>query len=75
MLFIILYQVGVTVQTLKPEDLKEDCPITTFSEFKDFHFVFFGKRTNDILKLEGCFLGGQISSNGFEVENSCVVEP
>ena len=63
------------MQTLKPGGLKEDCLITTFSEFKDFHFFVFGKPTNDIHKLEGCFLGGQISSNGFEVVNSCVVEP
>ena len=31
--------------------------------------IFFGKRTNKILRFEGCFLRGQVSSNGFKVFN------
>ena len=36
---------------------------------------FFCKRTNNIHKFEGCLLRGQVSSNGFEVFNGCIVEP
>ena len=31
--------------------------------------IFFCKRTNKILRFEGCFLRGQVSSNGFKVFN------
>ena len=36
---------------------------------------FFGKRNNNIHELEGCFLRGQVSSNGFKVFNGWIVEP
>ena len=36
---------------------------------------FFGKRNNKIHELEGCFLRGQVSSNGFKVFNGWIVEP
>ena len=35
---------------------------------------FFCKWTNNIHKFEGCFLRGQVTSNGFKVLNSCIVE-
>ena len=35
----------------------------------------FCKRTNNIHEFEGCFLRGQVSSNGFKVLNGCMVEP
>ena len=36
---------------------------------------FFCKRTNNIHEFEGCFLRGQITSNGFKVFHGCIVEP
>ena len=48
--------------------LEEDYPIITVFEKKG-GFKFFGKRNNKIHELEGCFLRGQVSSNGFKVFN------
>ena len=36
---------------------------------------FFGQQTNNIHEFEGCFLKAQVSSNGFQVFNSYIVEP
>ena len=62
-----------TAWTLKPGLSEEDCPITTFYENKRF-LLFFFLRTNNIHKYEGCFLRGQVSSNGFTVFNAFIVE-
>ena len=37
-------------------------------------FKFFCKQTDSVRKFEGCFLRGQVSSNGFKVFNGCIVE-
>ena len=37
-------------------------------------FFFFCKRTNNIQGNEGCFLRGQVDSDGFKVFNDCMVE-
>ena len=44
-----------------------------FSENKRFS-SFFCKQADNIHKFEGCFLRGQVSSNGFKVFNGCIVE-
>ena len=67
----------LTVRTLKPGHLEEDCPITTFSEnkiLKSFFFSFAYGPCNNIHQFEGCFLRGQVSSNGFKVFNGCIVQ-
>ena len=64
----------VTVQLLEPGHLEEDYPITTVFEKKKI-FKFFWKRTNNINEFEGCFLRGQLRSNGYTLFNSCMVEP
>ena len=63
----------ITMRLLEPGHLEEDYPITTVFEKKDFQV--FCKRTNNINEFEGCFLRGQLSSNGYTVFNSCMVEP
>ena len=54
-----------TVWTVKPGHLEEDCSVTTFSESK--RFSIFCQQTNSIHKFNGCFLRGQVSTNGFKV--------
>ena len=51
----------ITAQTVNLGHWEEDCPITTFSENKRFS-IFFCKQTNNMPKLEGCFLRGPVSS-------------
>ena len=63
---------SVTVRTLKQVNLEKDCPITTFSEKKDSQL--FCKRTNNNHKFKDCFLRGQVSLNGFQILNGCIVE-
>ena len=63
----------ITMRLLEPGHLEEDYPITTVFEKKIFKF--FCKRTNNINEFEGCFLRGQLSSNGYTAFNSCMVEP
>ena len=55
----------LTVRTLKPGDLKEDCPISTFSENKRFS-SFFCKRPITFINWTCRFPRGQVSSNGFK---------
>ena len=62
----------VTVRTLKQVNLEKDCPITTFSEKKDSQL--FCKRTNNNHKFKDWFLRGQVSLNGFQILNGCIVE-
>ena len=62
----------VTVRTLKQVNWEKDCPITTFSEKKDSQL--FCKRTNNNHKFKDCFLRGQVSLNGFQILNGCIVE-
>ena len=62
-----------TVWLLEPWHLEEDYKLTTFFENKRI-VSFFCKWTNNIHKFEGCFLRGQVTSNGFKVLNSCIVE-
>ena len=57
----------ITVQTLKPGHLGEDCPITKFYAKQ--------KILNNVHKFEGCFLTGQASLIGLNVFNSCIVAP
>ena len=45
------------------------CPIKTFAETKRF-----SRFVAKILKLEDCFLKGQVGSNGFNVFKGCTVE-
>jgi len=45
----------------------------SFMKTKDSQ-CFFCIRTNNIHKYEGCFLRGQVSSNGFKVFNGFIVE-
>ena len=52
--------------------LKGRLPITTFSEKKDSQL--FCKRTNNNHKFKDCFLRGQVSLNGFQILNGCIVE-
>ena len=61
----------LTVRTLKPGHLEEDCPITTFSENKILEFFAHGPY-NSIHQFEGCFLRGQVSSNGFKHFDGCI---
>ena len=63
----------LTVRTLKPGHLEEDCLITTFSENKILEFFFAYGPCNNIHQFEGCFLRGQVSSNGFKNLNGCIV--
>ena len=66
----------ITVQLRDPGNLEEYYPITKVFEKKKKIFKFFCKlRTNNIHEFEGCFLRGQLSSNGYTVFNSCMVEP
>ena len=46
-----------------------------FWKQKILKFFFLGQQTNNIHKFECCFLRGQVSSNGFKVFNSYIVEP
>ena len=46
-----------------------------FLKTKDSQVFFFSQQTNNIHEFEGCFLKAQVSSNGFKVFNSCIVEP
>ena len=39
------------------------------------YFFFFCEWTDNIHRFEGCFLRGQVSSNGFKIFNRCIVEP
>ena len=55
----------LTVRTLKPGDLKEDCSISTFSENKRFS-SFFCKRPITFINWTYRFPRGQVSSNGFK---------
>ena len=55
----------LTVRTLKPGDLKEDCSISTFSENKRFS-SFFCKRPITFINWTCRFPRGQVSSNGFK---------
>ena len=55
----------LTVRTLKRGDLKEDCPISTFSENKRFS-SFFCKRPITFINWTCRFPRGQVSSNGFK---------
>ena len=57
-----------TVRLLELGHLEKRYPIKT----KDFQV--FCKQTDSIRKFEGCFLRGQVSSNGFKVFNGCIVE-
>ena len=61
----------LTVRTLKPGHLEDDCPITTFSENKILEFFAYGPY-NSIHQFEGCFLRGQVSSNGFKHFDGCI---
>ena len=61
------------MRLLEPGHLDEDYPIKTVFENKRFSSIFC-KRTNNIHELEGCFLRGQLISNGFKVSNDCIVE-
>ena len=61
------------MRLLEPGHLDEDYPIKTVFESKRFSSIFC-KRTNNIHELEGCFLTGQLISNGFKVFNDCIVE-
>ena len=63
----------ITVRLLKLGHLEKHYPITTFFG-KQKIFKFFCKQTDSIHKFEGCFLRGQVSSNGFKVFNGCIVE-
>ena len=54
----------VTVRLLEPGHLEEDHPVTRFMKTKDSQV--FCKRTNNFHKFKGCFLRGQVSSNGFK---------
>ena len=54
-------------------ELEKDCPITTISEKKIIN-QFLGKRRNTVHRFEGCFLRGQVRSNGFKVFNGCKAE-
>ena len=61
-------------QALQPVHLEEVCPNhNVICKQKILNFLF--KRTNNIHKFEGCFLRGQVSSNGFNVFNGRKVEP
>ena len=62
----------VRVRTLKPVDLEEDSPITKFLENKTLNF--FCKGTNNNHKFKGCFVRDQVSLNGFQIFNGCIVE-
>ena len=62
-----------TARTLKPGLSEEDCSITTLYENKRLS-IFFCTPTNNIHKYEGCFLGGQVSSNGLKVFNGFIVD-
>ena len=62
----------LTARTLKPGHLEEDCTITTFSEKRFSSFFAYGP-CNNIHQFEGCFLRGQVSSNGFKNFNGCIV--
>ena len=68
------FEVLFTLQLLEPGHLEGDYPITTFFKKQDI-VKFVCKRTNNIHEFEGCFLRGQISSNGLKVFNGCIVEP
>ena len=63
----------LTMRLLEPGHL-EDRPFTTISENKTIS-SFFGKQTNNIHKLEGCFMRGQVSKifNGFIVQESWIL--
>ena len=62
-LSLLYVVVIITVRLLEPGHLEEDYPITTVFENKRFSTFF-----------EGCFLRGQVSSNGFKVFNGCIDE-
>ena len=47
---------------------------TVHSQCFQCFLKFFCKQTNKIHKFEGCFLRGQVSSNGYKVFNGCIVE-
>ena len=61
------------VQLVEPRHSEEDCLITTISENKRLS-RFFCKRTSNIHKFEGCFLRGQVRSNGLKVFNRGIAE-
>ena len=50
LIFVFFFTHKLTVRTLKPGHLEEDCPITTFSEMNDFQV--FCKQTNNIHKFQ-----------------------
>ena len=60
----------LTVRTLKPGHLEEDCPIKAFSENNILEFFL---HTGRATTFEGCFPRGQVSSNGFKNFNGCIV--
>jgi len=66
---VILRTRPMTSPFFEPGQLEEDYQITTVSENKIMSSCFL------IHKFEGCFLRGQVSSNGFKVFNGCIVEP
>ena len=59
----------ITVRILKSGHLEEDYQIATFFENKRFSSCLL------VHKFKGCFLRGQVSSNGFKVFNGYIVEP
>ena len=63
----------LTVRTLKPGHLEEDCPIQRFLETRFSRFFAYGP-CNNIYQFEGCFPRGQVSSNAFKNFSGCIVE-
>ena len=49
--YCIIRGKNLTVRTLKPGHMEEDCPIITFSESMRFSSLFACKQTNNIQKL------------------------
>ena len=69
----LLFAQGLHYDYWNGVHLEEDYPITTVFENNRFS-SFFCKRTNNIQEKEGCFLRGQVGSDGFKLFNDYTVE-
>ena len=49
-------------------------PLSKKNGSQEIFNIFFANRRITFIKFEGCFLKGQVRSNGFKILNVCVVK-